>query len=398
MSNRGESLMEKSVLFVDDEKQILKSIKRMFIDSDYKMFFAEGGRDALDILSNNQIDIVVSDMKMPEMDGYELLKKVKNLYPSAIRIILSGYSEEDIIYKAIHSNLVKLYIFKPWKADELKNTIDDIFKTQELLNNKNILDIINSIENLPTVPDTYIKLNNAIDRDLYLDGITKIIEDDPVVSSEILHIANTAFYGVKTGSIKNAILNLGLSNIKNIVLTSEIFNNCTLSGDEKETLWKHSSLTNKLLIEMYKSLLNKAISEDCYSAGLLHDIGKVLIVSNFPDQYKQLSSLKKLKSDSPDYELEKELFNISHNELGAYLLNWWEIPSSIVEVALFHDEPEKSTALNKEVVSMAHLANHYSWRIIDKDHFAPLDKNIFNYIGFTEESCENFIKSVSSEV
>ena len=390
--------MEKSVLFVDDEKQILKSIKRMFIDSDYKMFFAESGGDALDILSNNQVDIVISDMKMPEMDGYELLKKIKNLYPSVIRIILSGYSDEDIIYKSIHSNLVKLYIFKPWKTEELKNTIDDIFKIREFLNNKNILDIINSINNLPTIPNTYLKLTDAIDHDLYLEDITKIIEGDPSVSSQILHIANTAFYGIKTGSIKNAILNLGLSNIKNIVLTSEIFNNCTLASNEKETLWKHSSLTNKLLIEMYKSLLNKAIAEDCYSAGLLHDIGKILIASNFPDQYKQFSSLKKLKSDSPEYELEKDLFNITHNELGAYLLNWWEIPSSIVEVALFHDEPEKSTALNKELVSMTHLANHYSWRIIDKDHFSPLNKNIFNYIGFTEENCENFIKSVSSEV
>ena len=77
--------MNKSILFVDDEKPILKAIRRMFIGSEYTVFFAESGEEALDILSKNIIVLIVTDLKMPEMGGYELLSKVMVMYPSIIR-------------------------------------------------------------------------------------------------------------------------------------------------------------------------------------------------------------------------------------------------------------------------------------------------------------------------
>lgn len=169
-------------------------------------------------------------------------------------------------------------------------------------------------------------------------------------------------------------------------------------NDDNHILWKHSSLTNKLMIEMYKSLLNRKIVDNFSSAGLLHDIGKIVIQLHYPEQYKEITRLMKVKKDYLDYKLEEQVMNITHNELGAYLLNWWEIPPAIVEVALFHDTPAKSNELNKELVSMVHLASYYSWRELDKERYVQLDKNIFNYIGFTEEQCENLIRSLMDEV
>lgn len=386
--------MEKSILFVDDERQILKSINRMFIDSDYKIYLAGSGQEALKILSENLVNIIISDMKMPEMDGYELLKIVKNRYPSIIRIILSGYSDEDIIYRAIHSNIVKMYMFKPWKCDELKETIAEIFKTQEILNSKNILTIINTIGNLPTLPDTYIKLNNAIENNLDIDEITSIIENDQAISIEILHIINAAFYGVKTASIKTALMNLGLVNVKHIILVSELFSNCSDIGKDKEILWKHSSLCNKIFVKMYKILLNEKLPENYSSAGLLHNIGKIVIAQNYPEKYKEIVKLRKIKKDIPDYEIEKEIIGITHNELGAYLLNWWEIPEPVVEVALYHDEPSKSNEINKKIVSIVHLANYFSWKLLGQEYRAKLDNNVFSFLGLSLEDCENFINNV----
>ncbi|MBV7271339.1 HDOD domain-containing protein [Clostridium sp. PL3] len=389
--------MGKSILFVDDERQILRSINRMFIDSDYKIFFAGSGKEALKTLSENSVDIVVSDMKMPEMDGYELLKRVKNLYPSIIRVILSGYSDEDIIYKAIHSNIVKMYMLKPWKGDELKETIAEIFKTQEILNSKNLLTVINTIENLPTLPDTYIKLNRAIENNLNIDEITKIIENDQAISTEILHIVNSAFFGIKTASIKTALMNIGLSNVKNVILISDIFTNCSHIGSDREMLWRHSSLCNKLFVKMYKRLRKEKILENYSSAGLLHDIGKIILVQSYPEKYAEFIKLSKLKKDTPDYEIEKEIFGITHNELGAYLLNWWEIPQPIVEVALYHDEPFKSNDINKELVAMVHLADCFAWRLLGEEYHVRLDRNVFNFLEFTEESCQKFADEVMME-
>lgn len=132
--------MNKSILFVDDEKPILKAIRRMFLGSNYAVFFAESALDALNILSKNTIDLIVSDLKMPEMGGYELLSKVMIMYPSTIRVILSGCSEEDLIFRAIKNNLARAYFLKPWEDEKLKTAIDEMFKTQDLLKSKNLLE------------------------------------------------------------------------------------------------------------------------------------------------------------------------------------------------------------------------------------------------------------------
>ena len=105
--------MLKRILFVDDEAQILRSITRLFMDTEYDILTAESGAEALDILEIEQVDVIVSDMKMPKMTGYELLSQVKRKFPDIVRIILSGFSDERIVFDALQKNIAKLYILKP---------------------------------------------------------------------------------------------------------------------------------------------------------------------------------------------------------------------------------------------------------------------------------------------
>ncbi|HEY5525845.1 MAG TPA: response regulator, partial [Clostridium sp.] len=151
--------MDKTILFVDDEKAILNSIRREFFDSPYEVYFATSGIEALSIISENKIDLIVTDMTMPKMDGYELLNKVKELSPLTIRLILSGYTDEKIVFKSIYSNLAKLFITKPWKQDDFRKAIDDVFKTEDLLSNNISLTHIKEIGKLPTIPSLLKKVN-----------------------------------------------------------------------------------------------------------------------------------------------------------------------------------------------------------------------------------------------
>ena len=93
--------MLKTILFVDDESQILRAITRIFMDTEYEIITVESGKEALDILENQKVDVIVSDMKMPNMTGYELLSQVKKRFPSMVRIILSGFSDERIVFDAL---------------------------------------------------------------------------------------------------------------------------------------------------------------------------------------------------------------------------------------------------------------------------------------------------------
>jgi len=117
--------MEKrTVLFVDDEEKILRSLKRVLTDEPYNSLFAKSGKEALEILQREQVHIIVTDMRMPEMSGLELLRIVKKEYPHVIRLILSGYTDIDTLLGAINQGEIFRFITKPWKIEEeLKTTI-----------------------------------------------------------------------------------------------------------------------------------------------------------------------------------------------------------------------------------------------------------------------------------
>jgi DNA-binding NtrC family response regulator len=114
----------RTILFVDDEERILSSLKRGLMDEPYNLLFADSGKKALEILSKNQVHIVVTDMKMPEMDGLALLKIVKEKYPLIVRLVLSGYTQVNVLLTAINQGEIFKFITKPWQLDdELKGIL-----------------------------------------------------------------------------------------------------------------------------------------------------------------------------------------------------------------------------------------------------------------------------------
>ncbi len=117
-----------SLLLVDDEQNILKSLKRLLIDVDCKVLTAESGEDGLKLLESNNIQVVVSDYRMPGMNGVEFLNKVKEKYPDTIRIVLSGYADAGVIVEAINMGHVYKFIPKPWDDQNLLTTVKDAFE------------------------------------------------------------------------------------------------------------------------------------------------------------------------------------------------------------------------------------------------------------------------------
>ena len=111
--------MEKrTVLFVDDEEKMLTSLKRGLLDEPYKTLFANSGKEALEILQRNPVHVIVTDMRMPEMGGLELLRTIKAEYPNIIRMVLSGYTQVSTLLTAINQGEIFRFITKPWKLEE----------------------------------------------------------------------------------------------------------------------------------------------------------------------------------------------------------------------------------------------------------------------------------------
>lgn len=117
-----------TLLFVDDERNILSSLKRLFRPLNYRIFLANSGAEGLEIMNNEQVDLVISDMRMPEMDGAEFLEKVSTTWPDTVRLLLTGYADMSSTIAAINKGKITQYISKPWDDNDIKITVQQALK------------------------------------------------------------------------------------------------------------------------------------------------------------------------------------------------------------------------------------------------------------------------------
>lgn len=387
-------LEEKTVVFVDDEEFILRSLKRLFKREGYRTVFFDSAKDVITFLEDNPVDLVVSDIRMPDMDGYNLLSYIKDRYPLILRVALSGYTESKLIYNLIEKNIAKLFIFKPWDSMELKKTIEHILGFETVLKKQEVLGLINNLDSLPVLPEVYVKVNDLVDTDADIKTISNVIEQDQAIAGKILKLANSAFYGRKTGDLNEAIMGIGLNNIKNIILGNAIFTGPAHIQRMMEETWEHSVRTNKYVHLIYSEFLMKKLPAIFGSVGLLHDIGKVIFISHYNDDY--ISTIHdNIKADGSIISAEKEKFNVNHQEIGAYLLDWWQLPYAYVEAAMYHHRPSSENVINKELLYVVHLANYYSMSLhVEKGKEDYLDARAFSHLSIDREMLEAKLKEV----
>jgi two-component system response regulator HupR/HoxA len=134
-----EKMEKRRVLFVDDEEKILKALERSLLDEPYEALFANSGKEALEVLKREQVHVLVTDMRMPEMTGLKLVRIVKKEYPYVIRLVLSGYTDIETLLAAINEGEIFRFITKPWKDEELKTTIRQTIEFYDLHSEREML-------------------------------------------------------------------------------------------------------------------------------------------------------------------------------------------------------------------------------------------------------------------
>ena len=141
-----------NILFVDDEPNILEGLQRMLrpMRREWQMSFAKSGAEALETLGANEIDVIVSDMRMPGMDGARLLHEVREKHPHVVRLILSGYSEKEMIMKSVGA--AHQYLAKPCDADVLKTTVQRACALRDFLENESLRRLVSQLHSIPSLP------------------------------------------------------------------------------------------------------------------------------------------------------------------------------------------------------------------------------------------------------
>ncbi len=126
-------MMEKEqILIVDDNKVILRCLEQDFSDEPYIVFSALNGEDALAIVAANEIKVIISDIKMPKMDGFELLDKVRDINADIVRVVLSGHTDVKLILRIVNERGLDRYLTKPWHREDMKATIRQCLELYDL--------------------------------------------------------------------------------------------------------------------------------------------------------------------------------------------------------------------------------------------------------------------------
>lgn len=128
-TDENTEVRQPTLLLLDDEPNILNALQRVLYNEGYRIFATSKAEEALDLLAVHRVDVIISDQRMPEMTGVEFLSKVKTLYPSIVRVVLSGYSDIRSITEAINKGAISKYFSKPWDDEELREELRQIFRT-----------------------------------------------------------------------------------------------------------------------------------------------------------------------------------------------------------------------------------------------------------------------------
>ena len=354
----------KRILFVDDEKNVLDGVRRMLHSSrnEWEMEFVTSGQAALQACNSRAFDVVVSDLRMPGMDGADLLGQIRDLYPATARIILSGYSEIALAARAVH--VAYRVLAKPCDPVDLKATIGRVCTLQDVLNKPVLQTIIGTLGELPSLSSTYIALNNALrDDNVSLSGIASIIEQDIAMSAKILQIVNSAFFGLsqRVSCLEHAVSYLGMDTIRTLALYSEAFRAFVPDKRIPASLWEATQRHSQRTVTIAGTFpLTRKMAEVTRMASLLHDIGTLVLATVVPDQFCSVLANMNAECVSQS-DSEATLIGATHAEIGAYLLGLWGIDNIIVEAIAHHHHPARiiSTSFDCSVaVYLADLLAH----------------------------------------
>lgn len=355
--------LKKRILFVDDEPMVLRGLQRTLrkMREAWDMAFASSAQEALAILDNNPMDVIISDMKMPEMDGTQLLAQVKQRHPHVVRLILSGHVEQETTIKSVR--FAHQCLSKPCDVEVLKQTLAKLFALRDILSDESIKKIVSQIESLPSLPAIYTQIMAEMQSDdPSIKNVGAIISRDISMTAKILQVVNSVFFGLpqKISNPQQAVMLLGLETIKSLVLSVKIFSEFSQKKNSwfnLDAIFNHSisvSTHAKAIIKSEK--MDQEVINYSLMAGLLHDLGKLILATNFKDTYRQLLT-ESQNSTHELWELEHETFGTSHAEIGAYLMGLWNLENPIIEAIAFHHCPAKSVSTQMGLLAAVHVAN-----------------------------------------
>jgi HD-like signal output (HDOD) protein len=387
----SDPLPKVRMLFVDDETAVLKVLQAAMrsMAAEWEMHFAENGEDALALIQKLPFDAVISDMRMPGMNGAQLLNHVLKLCPGSLRIILSGYSDLQDVISCV--GLVHQFLNKPCKLADLRTSLKRATQLKQQLQHEELRALTARLTNVPSMPALYIEMLDALQSPTAsTQRIADIASQDPALCAKLLQLSNSTCFGFSRTvySVAEAVQLLGVGLIQSLALAVPLFS----SFDQRkcptfplDEVWDHCVQTGALARRLVKQHLdNSLLAEQAFAAGLLHDIGKLMLADSMPKEYTALLAEARSQSQ-PLCKLEAKSWQVTHAEIGGCLLALWGLPFPLVEAVANHHQPSRSQGAGFGLTGFIHVANSLQHELAGNPGIVPgpMDMNYLHSSGMT---------------
>jgi HD-like signal output (HDOD) protein/CheY-like chemotaxis protein len=337
------------ILFVDDEVNLLLGLRRMLRSQrdNWEVDFAEGGEEALAKLAEQPFDVLVSDMRMPGMDGAQLLAAARERYPRTTRIILSGHAHRDMIISAIGPT--QQYLSKPCDATTLVSTLTRVLAVRDLLADPALQELFGGVGSLPKPPAIYERmLALATDPECRMADVVQVIEGDVATSADVLRLVNSAYFGMphRVETVERAVSLLGLETIQALAVAGAVFRSdrALPPGLDESELSARGIAVGSAARQLATELgWHKERVADAFFAGLLHEVALPALVTARPAGWPavlEAATLAAGRDDGPALlaAAEREHLGCTASRGSAYLLGLWGFSQPVVEALAWLDE------------------------------------------------------------
>jgi putative nucleotidyltransferase with HDIG domain len=350
------------ILFVDDEPLLLSGLRRSLrpLRKEWAAAYAAGGEEALAMLVQERFDVIVTDMRMPGMDGAALLNEVMRRYPDMLRLVLSGQSDLESVVKS--AGVTHQYLSRPCSIEVMRDAVNRAVALHQLLADSALKQLLSRLHSIPSVPPLYVELMAAVkSNEATLEKVSAIIQKDMGMSAKVLQLANSALGAAgRMTSTADAVVFLGLDAIRTLLLTLHAFSEFRPSAGSTfcmQSLWRHSLATGALAERIIQTLpADGGAHGSMRMIGLLHDVGRLVLAANLPETFERGCGLAAEKR-VPHWDAEREVFGATHAEVGAYLIGLWGLPEQIVEAVAYHHSPSKCPHPGSATLTALHVAD-----------------------------------------
>ena len=328
------------VLFVDDEERLLSGLRRMLYDQrgEWEMQFCNSGAEALEAVQRNAFDVIVSDMRMPGMNGAELLGKVQAASPGTTRFILSGYAELETVIKTVGPS--HQYIAKPCDPEKLKKSISLTCTLKNYIENNRLREHIAGVSAVPVSGKTLHDLANKLDdNEPDLSAIASIVERDACIAVQLLKLTNSSYFSISPNisRIGEAVKFLGVEVLRSLMDTENFLVEANLPEDLHRIFdadLNNQYLRGRLAAKICEHAgLSESEMDLAFTAGLLSDIGANVFLSYDQERYRKLHALM-VKGGLNKEAAEKQIFDETSASAGAYLLGLWGFTEEFIDTSI----------------------------------------------------------------